>query len=67
MCRLAWLMVENPEKLWVRAMKTKYKYGCNNMLSIVPVSLAQLVGTLHNLCRGRGSNPGHPTSPHLIV
>ena len=33
----------------------------------VPVSLAQLVGTLHNLCRGRGSNPGHPTSPHLIV
>jgi hypothetical protein len=23
----------------------------------VPVSLAQLVGTMHNLCRGMGSNP----------
>jgi len=26
----------------------------------VPVSLAQL-GKLHNIGRGRGSNPGHPT------
>jgi hypothetical protein len=34
---------------------------------VVPVSLAQLVGTLYNLCRGQGSNPGHSTSPHLIV
>ena len=33
----------------------------------VPVSLAQLVGTLHNLCRGRGSNSGHPISLCLIV
>ena len=31
------------------------------------MSLAQLAWTLHNLCRGRGSNSGHPTSPHLIV
>jgi len=33
----------------------------------VSVSLAQLVGTLHNLCRDRSSNPGYLTSPHLIV
>ena len=37
------------------------------MTLLGPGNLAQLVGTLHNLCRGRGSNPGHPTSPHLIV
>ena len=30
------------------------------------MSLAQLVGTMEILCRGRGSNPGHPTSPRLI-
>jgi len=29
--------------------------------------LTQLVATLHILCMGRCSNPGHPTSPHLIV
>jgi len=23
------------------------------------VSLAQLVGTMHNICKVRGSNPGH--------
>jgi len=34
---------------------------------IVLVSLTRLVGTLYNLCRGWSSNPGHPTSPHLIV
>ena len=28
--------------------------------SYVPVSLAQLVGTLHNLCRGGGSTPDTP-------
>lgn len=31
------------------------------------VSLAQVAETLHNLCRGQSSNPGHPTSPYLIV
>jgi len=31
------------------------------------MSLSQLVGTLHNLCKGRGSNPKHLTSPHLNV
>jgi len=33
----------------------------------VPMILTQLVETLHNLCRGRGSNLGHPISLHLIV
>jgi hypothetical protein len=28
-----------------------------------PVSLAQLVETLHYICRGRSSNPGHSTYP----
>ena len=31
------------------------------------MSLAQLAGRLHNLFRDRGSNPGHPASPHLNV
>jgi hypothetical protein len=26
---------------------------------VVPVSLAQLVRTMHNICKVRGSNPGH--------
>jgi hypothetical protein len=34
--------------------------------SCVPVGLAQLVGTLHYICRGRGLNPGHSTI-HLKV
>jgi len=48
-------------------MNSFIKYYIINFNSFVPVNLAQLVGTLHNLCRGQGSNPGHPTSPHLIV
>jgi hypothetical protein len=32
-----------------------------------PVSVAQLVATRDNLCRGRGSNLGFPTSPHSIM
>jgi hypothetical protein len=27
------------------------------------MSLAHLVGTLHYICRSRGSNPGHSTYP----
>jgi hypothetical protein len=30
------------------------------------VSVAQLVATRDNLCRGRGSNPGFPPSPHIM-
>lgn len=33
----------------------------NIFLPVVPVNLAQLVVTLNNLCKNRGSNPGHPT------
>jgi len=36
-------------------------------LECVPVSLARLVGTLYNLCRGQCSNSEHPISPYLIV
>ena len=32
---------------------------------IISMSLAQLVGILHIICRGRGLNPGHPTSPQF--
>ena len=31
------------------------------MIYKVSVNLAQLVGTLHNICKGQGSNPEHPT------
>jgi len=31
-----------------------------------PVSVAQLVATRDNLYRGRDSNPGFPTSPHIM-
>lgn len=31
-----------------------------------PVSVAQLVATMDNLCRGRGSNPGFSTSPRIM-
>ena len=34
-----------------------------NILS--PVNLAQLVETMYNIYRDRGSNSGHPTSLHL--
>jgi len=37
------------------------------VMNIILVSLAQLLGILHVICRGRGSNHEHPTSPHLIV
>jgi len=49
------------------AMQPQLLIGLRNGqdLDNVPVSLAQLVGTLHNLCRGWGSNPRHPSSPHL--
>jgi hypothetical protein len=33
---------------------------------ICPVSVAQLVATRDNLCRGRGLNPGFPTSSHIM-
>ena len=36
-------------------------------LKCIPMSLPQLPGTLHNLCRGRGLNSRHSTSPHLNV
>ena len=31
-----------------------------------PVSVAPLVATRDNLCRGQGSNSGFPTSPHIM-
>ena len=31
------------------------------------MSLVQLIGTLHNLCKGQGLNPEYLTSPYLIV
>ena len=31
-----------------------------------PASVAQLVATRDNLCRGRGSNPVFPTSPYIM-
>ena len=31
-----------------------------------PGSVAQLVATWDNLCRGQGSNSGFPTSPHIM-
>ena len=34
---------------------------------IGPRELNSIARTLHNLCRGRGLNPGHHTFPHLIV
>jgi len=36
-----------------------------DILDLVPVNLTQLVGTLHNICKGRGSNPEHHISSHL--
>ena len=35
------------------------------MENVVPVSLTHLVGTLHNICRGRRSNSEHPTHRYL--
>jgi len=32
-----------------------------HILRIGPRELNSLAGTLHNICRGWGSNPGHPT------
>jgi len=31
----------------------------------IPMSLAQLVGILHIICKGWGSKPGYSTSPQL--
>lgn len=36
------------------------------LLVICPVSVAQLVANIDNLCRDRSSNSGFFTSPHLM-
>jgi len=41
------------------------KYA-NKIILLHPVSVAQLVATMNIICRGRDSNTGFPTSPHIM-
>jgi hypothetical protein len=43
---------------------TLTKKGLLERIIVISVSLTQLVGTLHFICRGRGSNLRHPTYPN---
>jgi len=47
-------------------IKITIKRYIHLMIKISPVSVAQLVATRDNLYRGRGSNFGFPTSPHIM-
>lgn len=40
MAKLAWQMVNNPEKLWVRIMKSKYSCGSYGMPIVSPKTSA---------------------------
>jgi len=37
------------------------------MLFFVLVSLTQLVWTMHNICKVRGSNPGHHKKKTMLI
>jgi len=49
---------------WINGYSIYFLYYDGENI-IISVSLTQLVGILHIIYRGCGSNPGHPTSPQF--
>jgi len=65
--RREWSIERKINLIFFIVKKKKIKLNKKKEIHRVSVSLDQLIETLHNLCMGQSSNPGHLTYPHLIV
>ena len=66
LCMKLWRKSERRDVYFLNIYYIRVIYRFNRNRTLRPLSVAQLVATKDNMCRDRGSNPGFPTSPHIM-